>query len=294
MAYGSPRNLEEVEKYYTHIKSGRSPTEEEVKSLKNRYVMIGGRSPLLEITKRQAEELEKILNDNPDVIFKVYIGMKHSHPFIKEAVADIVGNRHDRLVALPLTPHYSKMTIESYHEAVRKSVGELNSKMDIYHVGGWATNDLFIQALVERLEEKIKDLPEDTVVIFTAHSLPTKILRYEDPYPNELESTCSMVAKSLGLKGWRFSYQSASHTNEEWLGPGVLETLEVLNNEGVKNVLICPVGFVADNLEILYDIDIECKRLASSKGMELKRTESLNTSPTFIKSLASIVKGISE
>jgi ferrochelatase len=294
MAYGTPRSLDEVEAYYTHIRGGRRPLPEMIEGLVARYRAIGGLSPLLDITRRQAAALEAALNGAQGKSFRVYVGMKHAPPFIADAVSDMASDGLSRGLAMALAPHYSRMSIGGYINTVKKALGDLPSPPPMAFVESWHDHPTFLGALAEGLEEALGRLSQAergaVHVIFTAHSLPARILEWDDPYPRELRRTCEGVARLVGLQRWDFAYQSAGHTPDPWLGPDVKEVLERLAAEGKRPVVICPVGFVADHLEVLYDIDVECQALAASLGMRLERTPSPNDRPRFIAALAEIVR----
>ncbi len=290
MAYGTPHSDDEIEAYLTDIRGGRKPSPEAVEDLKERYRKIGGRSPLLEITNAQASALEEKLNSH-DVKARVYVGMKHWHPYIDEVVPKILNEGPRKLIALVLAPHYSHMSIGGYKKAIDKAL-ESSQNVHVDFVESWYDHPLFHQAVAERITAALKQFPNPTKiqVIFTAHSLPERILQQNDPYPEQLRLTCDAVAKLSNIDDWTLAYQSASITGEKWLGPDVLETLHELSRHGDHEVLIVPIGFVADHLEILYDIDIEAQIFALAHRLALKRTESLNTSSTFITALADIVR----
>jgi ferrochelatase len=284
MAYGSPASLEDVEPYYTHIRGGRRPGPEQVASLRDRYRAIGGASPLLRITQAQAETLRTRLG------ISVYIGMKHWHPFIEETVERMRSDGVGRAVAIALAPHYSRMSIGGYIRAVEAAVARLGGPQMAY-VESWHRHPLFIDAAVERLRDA-RHLHADpqAPVVFTAHSLPRRILEWNDPYVDQLAETARTVADAAQIKRWSLAFQSASATGEPWLGPDILDVIRELHQGGVGEVIVCPVGFVADHLEVLYDIDVEARRLAETLGMRLVRTESLNASPQFIDALAAIAR----
>jgi ferrochelatase len=294
MAYGTPRNLDEVEPYYMDIRGGRRASPELIEALKARYAAVGGKTPLLEITQRQAHALEQILNANGER-FKTYVGMKHWHPFIDATVKQIARDGIRKVIALVLAPHYSRLSIEQYIERVEKTKAELKVPLEITYVQSWGTQPLFIESIAERMEEaRLRfSKPEwDAVeVIFSAHSLPMRILEWDDPYPRELRATAELVTQRLGLKrdAWRFAFQSAGRTNEAWLGPDLLDELERTKGEGYAQVLVAPIGFVADHLEILYDVDIEAAAKARALGLELQRIASPNAMPRFVESLAAVV-----
>lgn len=293
MAYGSPNSLEDVEPYYTHIRGGRQPMPAAIEGLRERYKKIGGRSPLLEITRAQARALEERLNATGRR-FRVYIGMKHWHPFIAEAVHQMAADGIRRAVSVALAPHYSRMSIGSYIEAVQAASQGPQAPIEFSFIESWNDHPLFLRAVAEKIDRALLQLPTQerprVPVVFTAHSLPERILSWGDPYPQELQETCQLLVRQLGLTHWRFAYQSAGHTQERWLGPDVKETLLQLIEEQHQQVVICPVGFVSDHLEVLYDIGVECAELAQSKGTRIIRTESLNASPAFIEVLAALVQ----
>ncbi|MBI4787649.1 MAG: ferrochelatase [Chloroflexi bacterium] len=290
MAYGTPNALDDVEAYYTDIRGGRKPSPENLKELIARYERIGGRTPLLDITRAQARALQAQLGDG----CRVYIGMKHWHPYIAQAVDEIAREGLRRVVAIALAPHYSKFSIDGYIQRVRDAVQKSNAALDVTFVESWNDHPLFLQAVAKNLERTRKEFGaanwEDIEVIFSAHSLPERIVQSNDPYPQELRETCEGVAALVGLKQWRFAYQSASHTGEKWLGPDILDTLEEIAAEKPRRVLIAPIGFVADHLEVLYDIDVECAERARELGLELRRIASPNATPEFIAALAAIVR----
>lgn len=293
MAYGTPRNLAEVEPYYLSIRGGRQPTPEEVQNLTERYRRVGGKTPLLEITEEVASTLERRLNSHLTSRYRVYVGMKHWHPFIAEAVRRIAEEGVESLIALPLAPHFSEMSIGGYRSTVEEAVSSLPRHLPVRFIESWHANSLFIQAVVEKIQKALRGFRSgdagEVEVIFSAHSLPRRIQQWGDPYQEELRQSCDAVARAAGLASWRFTFQSAGHTKEPWLGPDILETLGLGDFHGRKQVLIVPIGFVSDNLEILYDLDVEARELAEGLGLRLRRTEMLNADPAFIEALAEIV-----
>ncbi len=296
MAYGTPSTEDDVEAYLTHIRQGRRPKPEEVEDLKRRYRAIGGSSPLLDIMTRQASALEEALNSD-GVKPRIYIGMKHWHPFIEEVVPKILGDGFRRIIALALAPHYSNLSIGGYKRAVENAQRASRIEIQVDFIESWYDHPSFHLAVAEKVRETLKQFPtgsrESPEVIFTAHSLPERILQQNDPYPNQLRSSCQAVADLVGIGKWSFAYQSAGHTPEKWLGPDIQEVLKDLSERPAalsRNVLIVPIGFVSDHLEILYDLDIEAQLYARNCGLTLKRTESLNTSQTFISALMYIVR----
>lgn len=292
MAYGTPDSSDDVEPYYTDIRGGRKPSPELLGELKARYARIGGRTPLREITMAQAQGVQDVLGDT----YRVYVGMKHWHPFIAQAVKEITANKHTRLIALALAPHYSRFSIDGYAQRVRAAMQETGATLDVSFVQSWNDEPLYIASLAERMLETrprfgVEDW-RDLHVIFSAHSLPERILAGGDPYPQELRETCELVAARLGLEkdGWRFAYQSAGRTGEKWLGPDILDTLDAVAQQGIRRVMLAPIGFVADHLEVLYDIDIECAERARTLGLEMHRIPSANAAPTFVQAIGAVLK----
>lgn len=291
MAYGTPSTIDEVEPYYTDIRGGRKPSPELLHELKARYQRIGGKTPLLEITLAQARGVQNALGDD----YRVYVGMKHWHPYIAQAVEEIAQHGHTRVIALTLAPHYSRFSIDGYIQRVRAAMEKIGATFDVTFVESWNDEPLYITSLVERMQEtrakfKVSSW-EEVHVIFSAHSLPERILQGGDPYPQELHETCELVAAQLGLKenGWRFAYQSAGRTGEKWLGPDILDALDAVAQEH-RRVMIAPVGFVADHLEVLYDIDVECAERAHALGIEMYRIPSANATPTFVAAVAQVIR----
>ncbi len=285
MAYGTPATPADVEAYYTHIRGGRPPSVERVEELKTRYRAIGGSSPLLDITQETARALGAHLGT------PVYVGMKHWHPFIGETVERMHGDGVRRAVAITLAPHYSRMSVGGYIKAAR-AAAEKHGGPQLRFVESWHLHPGLISTLADRVREARRRLPtaEAAAVIFTAHSLPKRILEWNDPYPRQLVETSKGVAAAAAIGRWSFSFQSASATGEPWLGPDLLDAIRDLHSKGIRDVVICPIGFVADHLEVLYDIDIKARRSADLLGMRLLRTESLNASPQFIEILAALAQ----
>lgn len=275
MAYGSPDGEPGIEAYYTHIRGGRAPSPESLAELRERYRAIGG-SPLTEITRAQARALAERLQ------IHVFAGMKHAPPFIADAAEEARVAGIDRLVGLPLAPHYADMSLGAYEDALRKAWdGEL------IFVRGFHDNPAFVAAVRGLLAEALDGFDAERI-FFTAHSLPARVEAGGDRYRERLLESCRLVAGQAlpALPDWEFAFQSASHTGEAWLGPDLLDALA---QSGVRRALVCPIGFVADHLEILYDIDVEAMAFASERGIELRRTASFNARPEFIDALAGVV-----
>ena len=274
MAYGSPASEAEIGAYYTHIRGGKRPSEESLAELTARYVAIGGGSPLTEITRAQAAAIENRTG------LPTFAGMKHAPPFIAQAAADARAAGIERLVGLPLAPHYSRMSLGAYERSLREAWDG-----DLIFVPGFHDHPRFIAAVQVLLHEALaRGRPER--VFFTAHSLPARIIGEGDPYRDQLLASCGLVAAGIELPAWEFAFQSASHTGEPWLGPDLLDAIEASR---ARDVLVCPIGFVADHLEILYDLDVEAQAFARANGLRIRRTRSFNADPVFIDALAEIV-----
>ena len=291
MAYGSPNSLDEVEAYLSEIRGGRASTPEDVERLKERYRQVGGRTPLLDVTNSQAQRLEEKLHKE-GLSDRVYVGMKHWHPLIEETVQKIVQESADSIIGIALAPHYSKMSIGGYEDAVRRGLAKNHSNIPFLMVKDWHRESKLINALASRVMTGLSrmDKTQQAIVLFTAHSLPTKAVVPGDPYKAQLLETSKLVAESARVKSWDFAFQSAGEPRDTWLGPQIREQIASIHDRGFKEILVCPVGFVSDHLEILYDLDIEAKRYAASLGIRLERTESLNSDPEFIDSLLAITR----
>lgn len=289
MAYGAPNALADVEPFYTDIRRGRKPSPELLAELTARYAAIGGKSPLLDITTRQADALAAQLGgDTP-----VYIGMRHWTPWIREAVADMARDGVREAVALVLAPHYSRMSIGQYLLRLDEAIAETGASIHFRRIESWHTHPAYIAALCARVQAARARFPAgpggEPHVLFTAHSLPERIREWQDPYPAQLEETGRLIADQLGLTAWSIAYQSAGRTPEPWLGPDILTKLDQLADAGETRVLVCVVGFVADHLEVLYDIDVEAKAAAMRRGIQLERIAMLNDDPGLVTALADLV-----
>jgi protoporphyrin/coproporphyrin ferrochelatase len=275
MAYGSPSRAEDIPAYYSDIRGGRTVSPEAVAELAARYRRIGGTSPLNEITERQRAALEEELG------IPVYVGMRHWSPRIAEAVDQAVADGVGRITGIVLAPHFSRMSVGEYHRQLEEACA---GRVELSFVASYHAYEPFIELLAERVGGT------DAHVVFTAHSLPERILTapMPDPYKDQLLETSALVAERASLGSWSFAFQSASATGEPWLGPDILEELERLHAEDVRRVLVAPIGFVADHLEILWDIDVEAREKAGELGIELERMDSLNDDPSFIRVLAGI------
>jgi ferrochelatase len=292
LAFGGPSSLDEIESFLTRIMKGRKPSPEQVERVKERYRLIGGSSPLLEITRIQARGLEQKLNKK-GFSFKSFVGMRYGHPFIEETLKEILRDGILEVVAVPMAPFRSRESTWAYVEEVNRVQKNLGEGLKISFVEGWYRHPLFLKAIQEKVEEGLGEFPpgerKRVHLLFTAHSLPRSIVE-KDPYAREIESSMKGVLEGLEPRPWHMAYQSRGGGPEEWVGPDVELVLETLSKDGVREVLIVPIGFVSDHIEILYDIDIVFRGKAESLGMKLRRTPSLNVSERFIEALATIVQ----
>jgi ferrochelatase len=278
MAYGSPERVADVPAYYSDIRGGRPIRQELLDDLVARYRSLGieDSNPLNAITEATRAALQEELG------LPVYTGMKHWTPRIADAAEAALAGGAERLVGLVLAPHYSSLSIAGYRKLLKEAVGD---RADIVFVDSWHDDQGFISFLADRVRDT------EAHVVFTAHSLPARILDDGDPYKDQLLETSRLVADTAGVEDWSFSFQSESPTGEPWLGPDILDHLEALSARGIENVLICPVGFVSDHLEIRWDIDTEAQDKARELGLQLERIEMPNDDPRFVRTLAEIVRG---
>jgi ferrochelatase len=294
MAYGTPYKEEDIERYYTHIRHGRRPSDELLEDLKQRYKAIGGISPLAKITLEQAKQLEDRLNEiQDDVEFRMYLGLKHIEPFIEDAVRKMHEDGIEEAVSIVLAPHFSTFSIQSYNERAKSEAEKLGGPV-IYTIDSWHDEPKFIDYWVKKVKEVFASMPkeerEKAVLIVSAHSLPEKIITAGDPYPKQLEETAKWIAEKAGVKHYAVGWQSAGNTPEPWLGPDVQDLTRQLHKEkGYTSFVYVPVGFVADHLEVLYDNDIECKQVTEEIGAKYYRPEMPNANPEFIDALANVV-----
>jgi ferrochelatase len=294
MAYGTPETPDQVEAYFTHIRGGRVPSPESVAHLQHRYDLVGGRTPLLDISEATRAALEIELNAEAPGQYRVYAGMKHWHPYIAAVLAQMAADGIQRIIAVALAPHYSRISIGGYRKAVEEGAAALgNPFTEITLVESWHLQPEYMDLMAEHIRvarEKFAPEERDAILtVFSAHSLPERIRTWDDPYESQLLASSAAVAERLGLSDWRFAWQSAGNTGEPWIGPDILDYLETLHAEGVTTVLQVPIGFVAEHLEVLFDIDYEAKQKAAELGMHLERTAMPNATPGFIRNLAAIV-----
>jgi protoporphyrin/coproporphyrin ferrochelatase len=298
MAYGTPSSPDDVEAYYTHIRRGRPPSPEQLADLTSRYQAIGGVSPLTERTRAQVAALAASLDAADPGGWRVELGNKHAAPFLEQAVVTLAdrsapGGRPDRVVGLVLAPHYSRGSVGEYHRRAAATAAEHG--LAYTPVGSWHAMPAWVDAQARRVRQALATLPAKTKVLFTAHSLPERVLE-DDPYPDELRTSAAAIAEGAGLErwyGWTLAWQSAGRTPEPWRGPDVAEVIRDLGATGrAEGVLVCPQGFVSDHLEVLYDLDIDARRVAEEAGLAFARTASINDDPAVMAGLAERVRGV--
>jgi ferrochelatase len=280
-AHGTPESLDQMPEYLTAVRGGRPPSPALVEEMRHNYASIGGRSPLTDITRAQAAALQAVLAGPP-----VFVGMRNWRPFIAEALAEAETAGVRELVVVPLAPQYSSLSVAKYRQAVEAA---LPPSVHMRFVDSWHAEPALLEAFAERVRAALDEGPADTVV-FTAHSLPLRAVQQGDPYAEQVKETAAGVAARAGLTAYEQAWQSAGRTDEPWLTPSLEERLAALAAQGARRVLVAPIGFVCDHTEILYDIDQQAQAAARASGLELRRTESLNTSPTFIAALAAVVR----
>ncbi len=293
MAYGGPNSLEEIPGYLADIRAGRPTTPAVLEEITNNYRQIGGKSPLMEFTQQQVAAVEAQLDPAK---FKCYLGMRHWAPWIEEVVGQMVDDGITHAISLVLAPHYSKMSIAKYQDKIAEGLAMVHGNIEFAHINSYHTAPPYIEALTNRVQEGIARWPvaerDDVHVIFSAHSLPVRIIKMGDPYDTQLRETAALVAAQAGLSDeqWSWSYQSAGRSPEPWLGPQLEEYIPELAEKGIKKIVSIPIGFVSDHVEILFDIDIEAQKAARAHDIRLERPPALNTDPLFIETLVNEIK----
>ncbi len=292
MAYGGPDSLDDVRPYLMDVRNYRPTSDNIVDEITERYRQIGGRSPILELTRAEAAGIEQELNATAGEgeRWKVWVAMRHWHPFIKDVLAEMETAGVEQAIGLVMAPHYSRISIGAYYARVEAA----ESPIDVAPIRSWNLLPGYLDALADRIRAALEKFPEDiraqVPVIFTAHSLPERIREWSDPYERELQETVAAIRERFPDQPSEWAYQSAAMTPDPWLRPDASEVFSRLHGEGVRNVLICPVGFVCEHVEILFDIDVEFTQHAEALGMRLERIEMLNDHPSLLKGLASFVR----
>lgn len=297
MAYGTPYKESDIEPYYTDIRHGKRPSEEELQDLKDRYEFIGGLSPLAGTTDRQAEALKDALNETyNDVEFKLYLGLKHISPYIEEAVEKMHNDGIDEAVTVVLAPHYSSFSVGSYNERAKEEADKYG--ISLHHVEQYYQQPKFIEYWTNKINETLEKIPaeehDDTILIVSAHSLPKGLIeRNNDPYPDELHDTMKKLQAASNIKHVAQGWQSEGNTGTPWLGPDVQDlTRDLYKEHQYKHFIYTPVGFVCEHLEVLYDNDYECKVVCDELGTSYYRPEMPNTDPLFIGAIVDEIKSV--
>ena len=296
LAHGAPDNVNDIPRYIKNIRGGKEPDPKIVKAITDHYNLIGGKSPLEPIARGQAAGLQKLLNQQKSGHFRVYVGMRNWAPYIDDAVAKAYSDGMEKLIAVCLAPQYSRFSTELYMKAFREAVSKSNGDLNkVNFISTWADNYYLAEAFAQRFEQASKNLVKkgksDFYTIFTVHSIPASSLEYGDPYVEEFNKTVKAIVDLVKPRKWLQCYQSAGYIPVPWLEPSVEMALDKIARKGKKTVLLMPVGFLCDHIEILYDIDIEYIKYADEKNLHLVRTKSLNATSKLIQALASVILG---
>jgi ferrochelatase len=281
MAHGTPASLDEMPEYLRLVRRGRPPSDELIEEMRHNYAAIGGRSPLTELTQAQAAALRTRLGSR----IPVAVGMRNWRPFLKDGLEELAAARVTRVIGLPLAPQFSTLSTTKYFDA---AAAVLPAGTTFDPIPSFHDHPLLLDAFAERVRAARPGADEE--VVFTAHSLPRRAIQTGDRYAVEVDRTAAGVAARAGVRQYRVAYQSAGRTPEPWIGPDVSDFIKERSAAGVREVLVVPIGFVCDHTEILFDLDVQATKIARSCGVTLRRTESLNTSPTFISALESLVR----
>jgi ferrochelatase len=296
MAYGGPASLDEIPGYLADIRHGRPTPRAVLDEITESYRSIGGSSPLLEVTRRQVDALAAALG--PD--YRCYLGMRHWSPWIEDVVGEMVEDGIERAVSLVLAPHFSALSVARYQQKVADGLELYRGRIDFEHVASYHDAPGLIEAFAARVEDGLARWPdgerEHVHVVFSAHSLPERVLASGDPYGEQCLETARLVAERAGVPGehWSWAYQSAGRTPEPWAGPDLGEHLETLAAQGVRDVVSVPVGFVSEHVELLFDIDVRAAGIARGLGLRLERPPALNDDPRFVEALAGLVRAKAE
>ena len=296
MAYGGPESLEEIPGYLADIRAGRPTPRAVLEEITENYRAIGGRSPLLEISRRQLQALADELGS----AYRCYLGMRHWSPWIEDVVGEMIDDGVSYAVSLVLAPHFSALSVARYQQRIADGLDLYRGRIEFAHVPSYHAAEGLIEAFAARVGEGLSRWPEpgrdDVHIVFTAHSLPARLFEAGDPYDAQCRETARLVAERIGLTPdrWSWSYQSAGRTPEAWAGPDLGDHLRELASRGVGDVVVCPVGFVSDHVELLFDVDVRAKRIAEGLGMRLERPPALNDDPVFVAALAELARARAE
>lgn len=300
MAYGGPNSLDEIPGYLADIREGRPTTPAVLEEITNNYRQIGGKSPLLEFSTRQMECVAERLEETYPGRFRFYLGMRHWSPWIEDVVGQMIEDGIRSAVSIVLAPHYSKLSVAKYQAKIADGLAMYRGHIDFEHITDYHTADGLIQALANRVQMGLERWPEGerekVHLILSAHSLPVRIIKMGDPYDEQLRETARLVAERAGMPNnrWSWSYQSAGRSPEPWLGPQLEDHIPALAEQGIRDMISIPVGFVSDHVEILYDIDIEAQKVAREQDVRLERPPALNDDPLFIGTLADEIEQAAE
>ena len=293
MAMGGPERLEDVEPYLNDVRGGRPTPPELVEEIRERYRRTGGKSPVLDITRSVARRLEQKLNGPGGERYRCYVGLRHWRPYIKDAYAELLDDLPERIIGLCMAPQYSTLSTGAYMKKVEEARSALGDETPINFVASWYRHPRLIEAIVDNIQAGLQLYPADVrpqvPILFTAHSLPSRVLDMNDPYPHEVQGTIEAVRERLRSNPTRFAYQSQGRSAEPWLGPAVEQAVDEVAREGHRDLLVAPIGFISDHIETLFDLDIELKESAARKGLRLERMPMLNDSAPLIDLLASVV-----
>ncbi len=288
LAHGAPDRLDDIPEFLLNVRGGRPLPPPVVEEIKRRYALIGGGSPLLRLTREQATALAQRLS------WPVYVGMRNWRPFIAQAVREVVDAGLERMVAICLAPQNSRTSVGLYRSHLEAALAEADADVQVHFVESWHDNPFLVRAFAEKLRATVEEaesaVETEVTVILTAHSVPEKTIAGGDPYDAQVRATRELVAAAAGCRRWRPAYQSQGLTSGPWLGPTVESILDELAAAGERHVVVAPVGFVSDHVEVLYDIDIGFRQYAAGKGITLWRPDSLNASPLLIEALASVAE----
>lgn len=288
MSFGTPDSPEDVPEFYTFIRNGQRPSDAAIADLQRRYRAIGGRSPLTAICRRLAKRLDDRLFER-GFDARVYLGMKNWHPLIRDVVPEIVRDGIQQVIAIPLAPHYTTVSTGAYRESLELAAAD-SGPVDLIFVERWGNCPRFLDGVADQVRSALASFPDSKAVsvLFTAHSIPERYVRAGERYVEELTASVRVVAAQVRLEHWELAFQSARTHGGPWLGPDLLGRLRALADEGQRAVLVVPIGFIADHLEILYDLDVEARQVAHGLGIELRRTAMLNEAPSLVEALADI------
>lgn len=293
MAMGGPDCLENVAPFLLDVRGGRPTPPELIAEIQARYQATGGKSPAVGMTMNVARKLEARLNESGHGRYRVSVGFRHWHPFIKDTLAQVLLGEPEHIIGFCMAPQQSSLSTGAYRKKVEEAQALMNDHRPVSYIGTWNRHPKLIGGIVDNIRKGLERFPvavrSDVTILFTAHSLPERIVAMNDPYPDEVKGTVAAVTAFLGGQPTAFAYQSQGRSSERWLGPTVEATIEEIALAGQRHVLVAPIGFLCDHVETLYDIDIELKQLAAARGIQLERIAMLNDSVVFIETLVDIV-----